>query len=109
MKEAADGVNPFEGFTPKLADGESLTFGTEEFEAMEAKGLEAVAKTAFVLVSRAACLCQKKKKTCKVIRFGFPRPVRSYPKKLISIFGLGILEYIYIKHKLLCANFVSVA
>lgn len=50
LKEAADGVNPFEGFTPKLADGESLVFGTEEFEAMEAKGLEAASKTAFVLV-----------------------------------------------------------
>lgn len=51
LKEASDGVNPFEGFTPKLADGESLVFGTEEFDTMEAEGLKAAAKTGFVLVS----------------------------------------------------------
>lgn len=51
LKEASDGVNPFEGFTPKLADGESLVFGTEEFDMMEAEGLKAAAKTGFVLVS----------------------------------------------------------
>ncbi|CAN0307895.1 unnamed protein product, partial [Ectocarpus sp. 6 AP-2014] len=51
LKEASEGLNPFEGFTPKLADGESLVFGTEEFDEMEAKGLEAAAKTAFVLVA----------------------------------------------------------
>ncbi|CAN0177881.1 unnamed protein product, partial [Discosporangium mesarthrocarpum] len=50
LKEAADGVNPFEGFVPKIPDGEVLTFGTPEFDAMEEAGLEAVAKTAFVLV-----------------------------------------------------------
>ena len=52
LKEASDGVNPFEGFTPKLADGESLVFGTEEFDMMEAEGLRAAAKTGFVLVRR---------------------------------------------------------
>ncbi len=51
LKEASEGLNPFEGFTPKLADGESLEFGTEEFDLMEEKGLEAAAKTGFVLVS----------------------------------------------------------
>lgn len=51
LKEASEGLNPFEGFTPRLADGESLVFGSEEFESMEAKGLEAAAKTGFVLVS----------------------------------------------------------
>eukprot|EP00752_Nemacystus_decipiens_P003634 g3349.t1 len=51
LKEASEGLNPFEGFTPKLADGESLAFGTEEFDKMEAAGLEAAAKTAFVLVA----------------------------------------------------------
>lgn len=51
LTEASEGLNPFEGFTPKLADGESLAFGTEEFDNMEAAGLEAAAKTAFVLVS----------------------------------------------------------
>ncbi|CAM9707088.1 unnamed protein product, partial [Hapterophycus canaliculatus] len=51
LKEASEGLNPFEGFTPKLADGESLVFGTEEFDEMEAKGLEAAAKTGFVLVA----------------------------------------------------------
>ncbi|CAM9307727.1 unnamed protein product [Pylaiella littoralis] len=51
LKEASEGVNPFEGFTPELADGERLEFGTEEFNDMEAKGLEAAAKTAFVLVA----------------------------------------------------------
>lgn len=61
LKEASEGLNPFEGFTPELADGESLIFGTEEFDAMEAKGLEAAAKTAFVLVS------------CTVPRPGVPR------------------------------------
>lgn len=50
LEDAAEGVNPFEGFTPRLADGESLEFGTPEFEAMEAEGLRAAAKTAFVLV-----------------------------------------------------------
>lgn len=55
LKEASEGLNPFEGFTPKLADGESLVFGTQEFDEMEAKGLEAAAKTGFVLVS--CCLC----------------------------------------------------
>lgn len=52
LKEASDGVNPFEGFTPKLADGESLVFGTEEFDMMEAEGLRAAAKTGFVLVRK---------------------------------------------------------
>ncbi|CAM9758369.1 unnamed protein product, partial [Choristocarpus tenellus] len=50
LKESAEGVNPFEGFTPEIPDGEVLEFGTKEFEAMEEAGLEAVSKTAFVLV-----------------------------------------------------------
>lgn len=60
LKEASEGLNPFEGFTPKLADGESLAFGTEEFDKMEAAGLEAAAKTAFVLVrDRPAWCCSE--------------------------------------------------
>ena len=45
------GANPFEGFAPSVPDGETLVFGEAGFESAEAAGLEAAAKTGFVLVA----------------------------------------------------------
>ncbi|KAG5181643.1 nucleotide-diphospho-sugar transferase [Tribonema minus] len=47
----AEGVNPFEGYPPEMADGEALEFGTPEFEAMEKAGLGVAGQTGFVLVA----------------------------------------------------------
>lgn len=51
LEDSAKGVNPFEGYTPQVPDGESLVFGTPAFEEMEEKGLSVAHQTAFVLVA----------------------------------------------------------
>ena len=43
--------NPFEGMTPSVPDGETLTYGTAEFAAAEERGLDEAAAAAFVLVA----------------------------------------------------------
>lgn len=45
------GTNPFEGFTPKVPVGVSLSPETNEFSDYENIGLEALSKTGFVLVA----------------------------------------------------------
>ena len=51
LESSAAGENPFEGFTPSVPEGEDLLYGDEEYQAMEAKGMEAAAKLGFVLVA----------------------------------------------------------
>ena len=45
------GENPYEGFAPKVPNGVTLIPGEASFDQMEAKGLEAVAHTGFILVA----------------------------------------------------------
>jgi UDP-sugar pyrophosphorylase len=51
LRESAEGLNPFEGYTPCVPDGQTLAFGTPEFEKAEQEGLAVAADTAFVLVA----------------------------------------------------------
>ncbi len=45
------GRNPFDGYTPSVPEGERLDFASDRFMELEAKGLGAVARAAFVLVA----------------------------------------------------------
>jgi hypothetical protein len=51
LASAAEGENPFDGFTPSVPSGEDLLFGDEEYQMMENLGIEAARKLAFVLVA----------------------------------------------------------
>jgi UDP-sugar pyrophosphorylase len=51
LQDSKDGVNPFEGFTPSVPQGQSLEPSSEEFLKMEAAGLDAVSETGFILVA----------------------------------------------------------
>lgn len=51
LTESKDGVNPFEGCTPSVPEGESLDYGSEEFREFERVGIEAAGEAAFVLVA----------------------------------------------------------
>jgi len=52
LEQSAEGVNPFEGFTPTVPEGAILDFGTREFDDMERLGLQAAAEgVGFVLVA----------------------------------------------------------
>mmetsp|Transcript_6451 Transcript_6451/g.11349 ORF Transcript_6451/g.11349 Transcript_6451/m.11349 type:complete len:704 (+) Transcript_6451:148-2259(+) len=51
LDAAAQGLNPFEGFTPSVPEGETLVHGTEAFAAAEEQGLLAACSAAFVLVA----------------------------------------------------------
>eukprot|EP00613_Pedinella_sp_CCMP2098_P036895 CAMPEP_0171808738 /NCGR_PEP_ID=MMETSP0991-20121206/76562_1 /TAXON_ID=483369 /ORGANISM="non described non described, Strain CCMP2098" /LENGTH=650 /DNA_ID=CAMNT_0012421713 /DNA_START=28 /DNA_END=1980 /DNA_ORIENTATION=- len=51
LASSAAGENPFEGFTPAVPSGEDLLYGDEEYQSMEALGLEAAARLGFVLVA----------------------------------------------------------
>lgn len=45
------GENPYEGFTPRVPDGQKLEFASPEFATAEAAGLKAALYTGFVLVA----------------------------------------------------------
>jgi len=51
LRDAEQGVNPFDGMVPKIPDGENLEHMTTEFLNAERIGIEASHKTAFVLVA----------------------------------------------------------
>lgn len=48
---ARAGANPFEGYTPLVPEGEALDYGSQRFMELEAGGLAAVGRAAFVLVA----------------------------------------------------------
>jgi len=51
LKDSMLEINPFDGWTPKIPDGERLKFGSEQFEDLEAAGAEELSRTGFVLVA----------------------------------------------------------
>lgn len=51
LEASARGDNPFEGFVPSVPSGEELFYGDEEYQAMEAMGMDAICRTGFVLVA----------------------------------------------------------
>jgi len=51
LAASAAGINPFEGYSPSVPEGETLVHGTEAFRKAEEKGLEAACKAGFVLVA----------------------------------------------------------
>ena len=51
LKAAAKGENPLEGFVPSVPNGVTLEVGSPKFSDMEAKGVEEVQNSAFVLVA----------------------------------------------------------
>jgi len=51
LKDSLVGVNPFEGWIPRVPAGERLKFGDERFIALEAIGMEELRRTGFVLVA----------------------------------------------------------
>ena len=51
LEASQRGDNPFDGFSPSIPDGETLTFGGPKMAAMEEEGLVAARKTGFVLVA----------------------------------------------------------
>eukprot|EP01084_Bolivina_argentea_P038722 71612_1 len=51
MKQSANGDNPYEGYKPKVPNGQSVMYGSPEFDAAETQGLKVAAKTAFILVA----------------------------------------------------------
>ncbi|OIW14508.1 hypothetical protein TanjilG_12101 [Lupinus angustifolius] len=51
LADSKAGVNPFDGFTPSVPTGETLTFGEENFIKFEDRGVQEARKAAFVLVA----------------------------------------------------------
>ena len=51
LKASKEGKNPLEGWAPSVPKGEVLELGSQKFKELEAKGLELVGKTGFVLVA----------------------------------------------------------
>uniref|UniRef100_A0A7S2Y4M2 UTP-monosaccharide-1-phosphate uridylyltransferase n=1 Tax=Fibrocapsa japonica TaxID=94617 RepID=A0A7S2Y4M2_9STRA len=51
LANSALGVNPFEGYTPSVPEGQTLKYGTEQFLRAEQSGLRAACHTGFVLVA----------------------------------------------------------
>jgi len=51
LKDSLVGVNPFEGWIPRVPDGERLKFGDERFAALEAIGMDELRRTGFILVA----------------------------------------------------------
>ena len=44
MKQAKEGLNPFQGFEPSVPKGERLTTGSPMFAEFEQSGLQQIAK-----------------------------------------------------------------
>ncbi|KAF8062991.1 hypothetical protein HT031_003830 [Scenedesmus sp. PABB004] len=51
LADSREGRNVFDGFVPSVPDGERLDYGSPRFLALEARGLAAAARSAFVLVA----------------------------------------------------------
>eukprot|EP00296_Roombia_truncata_P000033 JP435690.1.p1 GENE.JP435690.1~~JP435690.1.p1 ORF type:complete len:598 (-),score=237.10 JP435690.1:235-1974(-) len=51
LKRSQQGVNPFEGYTPKIPQGDSLEAGSAKFLEAERVGLAAMKQTSFVMVA----------------------------------------------------------
>jgi len=51
LADSKNGVNPFEGYTPSVPQGETLSYGSGEFCSAERLGLDQVGDAAFVLVA----------------------------------------------------------
>ena len=51
LQASREGANPFEGYTPSVPVGKTLSLGTLEFAELEKKGVEASCDSAFVLVA----------------------------------------------------------
>ncbi|XP_062023611.1 UDP-sugar pyrophosphorylase [Rosa rugosa] len=51
LADSKAGKNPFDGFTPSVPTGETLTFGDDSFMSFEETGVKEVRKAAFVLVA----------------------------------------------------------
>ena len=51
LEESRKGMNPLEGYTPEVPDGTSLDFGSDEYRATEAMGVNEAGNCAFVLVA----------------------------------------------------------
>lgn len=51
LQKSKDGVNPLDGWSPSVPQGESFQIGTSEYSAVEKMGLSEVGKCGFVLVA----------------------------------------------------------
>eukprot|EP00898_Chlorokybus_atmophyticus_P004496 jgi/Chlat1/5047/Chrsp33S05056 len=51
LAASREGKNPFDGYTPKVPEGENLTYGDEQFQQLEDIGLPEARDAAFVLVA----------------------------------------------------------
>lgn len=51
LRESKEGMNPFEGCTPSVPEGEKLDFGSTAFREFERRGVEDAGDAAFVLVA----------------------------------------------------------
>lgn len=51
LENSRKGVNPLEGWKPSVPQGENVSIGTKEFDALEQKGLSEIGKCGFVLVA----------------------------------------------------------
>ncbi|GMP79552.1 hypothetical protein CsSME_00035042 [Camellia sinensis var. sinensis] len=51
LADSKAGRNPFDGFTPSVPSGESLTFGNDNFVQFEETGIREMKNAAFVLVA----------------------------------------------------------
>ncbi|PRW45148.1 UDP-sugar pyrophosphorylase 1 [Chlorella sorokiniana] len=51
LKDSKEGVNPFEGCTPAVPEGEKLDFGSQHFRELERAGIAAAGEAAIVLVA----------------------------------------------------------
>ena len=51
LENSRNGVNPLEGWKPSVPQGENVSIGTSEFDALEQKGISEIGKCGFVLVA----------------------------------------------------------
>ena len=51
LQDSKNGVNPLDGWTPAVPQGESFELGTDKYKETEAKGMELFGNVGFVLVA----------------------------------------------------------
>ena len=51
LQDSKDGVNPLDGWSPSVPQGESFEIGTDKQRETEARGMELLSKVGFVLVA----------------------------------------------------------
>jgi len=51
LKDTLVGINPFDGWSPRVPKGERLKFGSKQFDTLENAGAEELGSTGFVLVA----------------------------------------------------------